>query len=65
MTFRHAWRYTPYYFTVQIKFAHEKVDESAKRHEVANWLQNIVNNETIMLGRHRTIPRIKINIIIV
>ena len=61
MTFRHAWRYTPYYFTVQIKFAHEKVDESAKAaYEVANWLQNIVNNETIMLGPATgTIPRIK------
>ena len=61
MALRHAWRYSPYYFTIQIKFAHEKVDESAKAaYEIANWLKDIINNETIMLGPATgTIPRIK------
>lgn len=61
MALRHAWKYTPYYFTIQIKFAHEKIDESAKAaYEIANWLKNIIDNETIMLGPATgTIPRIK------
>lgn len=61
MVLRHAWHYTPYYFTVQIKFAHEQVNEAAKiAFETTNWLKNIVDKETIMLGpAPSTISRIK------
>lgn len=61
MVLRHAWHYTPYYFTVQIKFAHEQVDQAAKfAFETTNWLKNIVEKDTIMLGpAPSTISRIK------
>ncbi|QMU89388.1 primosomal protein N' [Weissella cibaria] len=51
MNLRHTWQYAPYYYTVQIKIAHERQDEAAKvAYQTANWLKKHLASDSVLLG---------------
>jgi len=51
MQLRHAWQYTPYFYTVQIKVAHEMQETSAKvAYQLANWLKPHLAANSVLLG---------------
>lgn len=51
MQLRHTWQYAPYFYTVQIKIAHEDQATAAKvAYQTANWLKQKLASESTMLG---------------
>lgn len=51
MQLRHTWQYAPYFYTVQLKFAHETEDAAAKvAYQTAKWLQKRLAPDSVMLG---------------
>ncbi|MDR3241985.1 MAG: primosomal protein N' [Lactobacillaceae bacterium] len=51
MQLRHAWKYSPYYFAVQLKFAHETEEEAAKvAYQTAKWLRKMLASDSIIFG---------------
>lgn len=51
MNLRHTWQYAPYFYTVQIKIAHERQDEAAKvAYQTANWLKRHLASDSVLLG---------------
>jgi primosomal protein N' (replication factor Y) len=51
MNLRHTWQYSPYFYTVQIKVAHEQQDEAAKvAYQTANWLSHKIAPDSVILG---------------
>ena len=51
MRLRHAWQYTPYFYTVQIKVAHEVQETAASvAYQLANWLKPHLAASSVLLG---------------
>lgn len=51
MTLRREWRYSPYYYTVQIKIGHQDEAQAAKvAYQLAEWLKPQMDEQTILLG---------------
>lgn len=51
MALRREWRYSPYYYTVQIKIGHQDEAQAAKvAYQLAEWLKPQMDEQTILLG---------------
>jgi primosomal protein N' (replication factor Y) len=51
MSLRHTWQYSPYFYTVQIKIAHEEQNEAAKvAYQTAQWLSHKIAPDSVILG---------------
>lgn len=51
MSLRREWRYSPYYYTVQIKIGHQDEAHAAKvAYQLAEWLKPQMDEQTILLG---------------
>lgn len=51
MQMRRQWRYTPYFYTIQIKVAHTEQAEAAQvAFQTARWLKQKISSDSIILG---------------
>ncbi|GAK30658.1 primosomal protein N' [Weissella oryzae SG25] len=51
MRLRHTWQYSPYFYTLQIKIAHEDQAVAAKiAYQTANWLKQKLAIDSTLLG---------------
>jgi len=51
MQLRHEWRYSPYFYTIQIKIGHQDEAHAAKiAYQLAEWLKPQMGDQTILLG---------------